>query len=241
MGRVSLAQLEKPLKKNLLLRLIVFGGCNQIFLAALLFFPGTLDLDFPPGWRFLVVNLLATVIFCAYFYRHDPEFLARRLLRREKFGVQKIIMLLLKVVSVLAWLLCAFDHHCGWTRMYLTPVPWGVSVLALGGYAACYLLFIPVFNANRFAASVIRTETGQTVADSGPYRLVRHPMYSVSLATWVWIPLSLGSLLALSALPLIALLIIWRLLQEEKILRRDLPGYAEYCRRTRYRLIPGVW
>jgi protein-S-isoprenylcysteine O-methyltransferase Ste14 len=66
-------------------------------------------------------------------------------------------------------------------------------------------------------------------------------MYSVSLATWVWIPLSLGSLLALSALPLIALLIIGRLLHEEKILRRDLPGYGEYCRRTRYRLIPGVW
>lgn len=231
--------LERPLTNNLLPRVIALSLINQIVLAALLFSPGTLD--FPQGWAFLIVNLLTAAIFCAYFYRRDPELLARRLLRREEFGPQKFIMVLMRIVSVLAWLLCAWDHRCGWTRTYLLPVPWEVSALALVGYAACYWLFVPVFNANRFAASVIRTETGQTVADSGPYRLVRHPLYSVSLAVWVWIPLSLGSLVALSALPLIALLIIGRLLHEEKILRRDLPGYAEYCRRTPYRLIPGVW
>lgn len=234
-----LLKLERPLTHHLLPRLVLFGLVNQIALAALLFIPGTPE--FPRGWALLILNVVVTVVFCAYFYRRDPEFLARRLLRREKFGAQKFIMFLLRVFSVFAWLLCSFDHRCGWTQMYLTPVPLWVSALALGGYAASYLLFIPVFNANRFAASVIRTEAGQTVADRGPYRLVRHPMYAVSLAVWLWIPPALGSLFGFAAVPLIGLVIIWRLLHEEKILRRELPGYTEYCGRTVYRLVPGVW
>lgn len=231
--------MEKPLTKNLLPRLIFFNLYGQAALAVLLLVPGTPD--FPQGWAFLIVNLVVAVIFCAYFYRHDRELLARRLLRREPFGAQKFIMLLVKIVCVMGWLICAFDHRFGWTRTYLTPVPWWVSAPALIAYAGCSLLFIPVFRANRFAASIIRTETGQTVADHGPYRLVRHPMYAASLAAWVWVPPALGSLAGLAAVPLIALLLACRLLHEEKVLRRDLPGYAEYCRRTLCRLVPGVW
>ena len=108
-------------------------------------------------------------------------------------------------------------------------------------YAGSYLLLIPVCNANRFAATIIQTEAGQTVADQGPYRLVRHPMYSVSLVIWLWIPLALGSFVLLPAVALIAPVLVLRLLNEEKMLRHELPGYAEYCRRTPWRLIPSVW
>jgi protein-S-isoprenylcysteine O-methyltransferase Ste14 len=120
-------------------------------------------------------------------------------------------------------------------------MPWWLTVLALFGYAGYYLLSIPVFKANRFVASVIQTETGQTIADCGPYRWVRHPMYATSLAQWSWGPLALGSLIALPIAALMVPLIVWRLLNEEKILQRDLPGYSKYCRRTPYRLIPFVW
>jgi len=98
-----------------------------------------------------------------------------------------------------------------------------------------------VLNANRFAASIIQIEAGQVVADTGPYRLVRHPLYAVSLAVWFWIPLALGSWVALPVTLLIIPFLVWRLLNEEEMLRRDLPGYAEYCQRIRYRLIPMVW
>jgi len=93
-------------------------------------------------------------------------------------------------------------------------------------------------NANRFAASIIRVETGQTVADRGPYRVVRHPMYTVAVLTWVWVPLVLGSFIALPAVVFMMVLFVWRLLNEERILRKELPGYVEYCQPTPYRLIP---
>lgn len=120
-------------------------------------------------------------------------------------------------------------------------MPWWLSVLALLFNAVCYLLYIPVYNANRFAASIIQIEAGQTVADRGPYRLVRHPMYALALLVWLWIPLALGSFVMLPLVVLIAAVLVLRLRNEDKLLRRELPGYAEYCQRTRWRLIPFVW
>jgi protein-S-isoprenylcysteine O-methyltransferase Ste14 len=231
--------LEPPSTKNLLRRLIVFGLISQIVVLALLMVPG--GVDYWQGWTFVVVNFAASVVFVTYYYRHDRELLARRMLRQETVRTQKIIMFILKQVSVLFYVFCGLDHRFGWSREWLAPVPGWLSVAALPGYVVCFFLFVPVMNANRFAASVIQMESGQFVADSGPYRLVRHPMYSVALAVWVWIPLALGSWLALPViLPMLALL-VWRLLDEEKMLLRELPGYAEYCQRTPWRLVPHVW
>ena len=231
--------MENQPTKNLLTRLIGWSLVQQIALVILLFVPGTVH--FWQGWAFLAVNAAAAMVFCTYFYRHDRELLARRLLRREKVVAQKFIMLLLKIVAVTSYVLCGLDHRLGWSQKYLTPVPWWLTVLALLGYAGCYLLFIPVFNANRFAASVIQTEAGQTIADRGPYRWVRHPMYAVSLAVWFWLPLALGSFIALPVAALMVPVIVMRLLNEEKVLQRDLHGYSDYCQRTPYRLIPMVW
>lgn len=231
--------MENSPTKNLLARLISWGLVSQVALVVLLFVPGTLK--FWQGWAFTAVNLAVMLVFGAYFYKRDPQFLARRLLRKEKIGAQIFIMLLLKNVSVIFYLLCGLDNRFGWSRTFLAPVPWWLTSLALLLYAGSYLLLIPVGNANRFAASIIQVEAGQTVADQGPYRLVRHPMYSVSLLVWLWLPLALGSFVALPAVALMVPILILRLLNEEKILRRDLPGYAEYCQRTRYRLIPFVW
>ena len=221
------------------MRLIGWMLIQQTALVILLFVPGTWH--YWQGWTFMGVNLVVAIVFCTYFYRYDRELLARRLLRKEKVIAQQFIMFLMKIVSVVFYVLCGLDNSLDWSQTCLTPVPWWLTVLALIGYAGCYLLFIPVFNANRFAASVIQTEAGQTVADQGPYRWVRHPMYAVSLAVWFWLPLALGSLIALPVAALMAPVIVLRLLNEEKVLQRDLPGYSEYCRRTPYRLIPFVW
>lgn len=212
---------------------------QQIVLAVLLFVPGTMD--FWQGWVFMVVSAAVTLVFCTYLYRHDREALARRMLRKEKITAQKIILFLMKELSVIFYLVCGLDNRLGWSRNYLAPVPWWLTALALLGYAGCYLLFIPVMKANRFAASIIQIETGQTIADNGPYRLVRHPMYAVGIVLWLWMPLALGSMVALPVAVLIIPVLMWRLLNEEKILRRELPGYVEYCQRTPYRLIPSVW
>jgi protein-S-isoprenylcysteine O-methyltransferase Ste14 len=231
--------LENQPTKNLLTRLIGWGLIQQITLVILLFVPGTLR--YWQGWAFSAVNFAVALIFCTYLYRCDREVLARRMLRKEKIVAQKIILFLMKEVSVVFYIVCGLDNRFGWSRNYFAPVPWWLTALALLGYAGCYFLFIPVLNANRFASSIIQIEAGQTVADTGPYRLVRHPMYAVGIVLWFWMPLALGSFTALPLVALIIPILIWRLLNEEKILRRELPGYAEYCRRTPYRLIPFVW
>lgn len=212
---------------------------SQVALAAFLFVPGTLK--FWQAWAFMIVNLAVMICFCAYFYRRDPEFLARRLLRKEKVGAQKFLMFLLRNVAVISYVLCGLDNRFGWSRNYLAPVPWWLTSLALLLYAGSYLLFIPVCNANRFAASIIQVEAGQTVADRGPYRFLRHPMYSVSLLIWLWIPPALGSFVVLPVVMLTIPILVLRLLNEERVLRRELSGYPEYCQRTPWRLIPFVW
>ena len=224
---------------SLLSRLIRVGLIGQLVLAICLLGPGTIY--FWQAWAFMAVTFGLTFFFCAYYYRRDPEFLARRLLRKEKIRTQKRVMFLARNVSVIFYVLCGLDHRLGWSRTCFAPVPWWLTSLALLFYAGSYLLLIPVCSANRFAATVIQIEAGQTVADRGPYRLVRHPMYSVSLLIWLWIPPALGSFVLLPAVAFIVPILVLRLLNEEKMLRRDLPGYADYCRRTRYRLIPFVW
>jgi protein-S-isoprenylcysteine O-methyltransferase Ste14 len=220
--------------------MIRLGFAGQLLLAALLLgSAGTLK--FWRGWAFIAVNLAATLCFCIYFYKHDPQLLERRMLRREKSKAQKIIVLLLKLLSVPAYMLPGLDFRFGWSRSYMGPVPWWLTLLALVLVPATYLLFFWVLKANRFAASIIQVEPGQTVTDAGPYRIVRHPMYSSSVILWLAAPLALGSFVALPVFVLIIPILVFRLLDEEKILRRDLPNYSEYCQRTRYRLVPFVW
>lgn len=163
------------------------------------------------------------------------------MLTREKVRAQKIIMLLWKLLAVPAYLLAGFDHRFGWSRQYFIPVPGWLTALALLLIAAGYLLFYLVMKANRYAASIIQLESGQTVTDTGPYRFVRHPMYLGFLILWLAAPLALGSFVTVPVFALALPLLVFRLLNEEKFLRRELPGYAEYCRCTRCRLIPFVW
>ena len=242
-GRLLL-QLTTPIitpdGKNLLPRLVRRGFVGQLLLTALVLgAAGTLK--FWQAWAFLAVNLAATLGFCIYFYQHDRERLARRMLTKEKVGSQKFIMLLWKLLSVPAYLLPGLDHRFGWSRAVVGPVPWWLTLLALLLIVAGHLLFFWVMKTNRFAASIIQVESGQTVTDTGPYRHVRHPMYSGFLLLWLAAPLALGSFVAVPVFALAMPLLVFRLLNEEKILRRELPGYAEYCQRTPYRLIPFVW
>lgn len=229
-----------PPSRNLILRLVRRGVVGQLAMAAMLFVPaGTLK--YRPGWAFLIVNLLSSLLLCVYFYQHDPQLLERRLLTREKVRAQKFIMSLVKGFYGLAFILPGFDFRFGWTNQWTGPLPRWLMVSALLLVPVGYGLFVAVMRANRFAASIVQIETGQSVADAGPYRFVRHPMYAGGVLLWLATPLALGSLVALPAFALLIPLFILRLLNEEKILRRELPGYAEYCRRTPCRLVPFVW
>jgi protein-S-isoprenylcysteine O-methyltransferase Ste14 len=130
----------------------------------------------------------------------------------------------------------AFDHRFAWS-----PVAPIVSIIANVMIVLSFLLFFAVMNANPYAASTIRVEKGQPVVSTGLYAYVRHPMYSGALLLLAAMPLALGSWWsALLVVPFFPVL-VWRILDEEIFLRENLPGYAEYMQRVRYRLVPWVW
>jgi protein-S-isoprenylcysteine O-methyltransferase Ste14 len=135
-----------------------------------------------------------------------------------------------------AIVLSALDHRYGWSPVSASVTIFGNVLIVLS-----FLFIFWVVRVNSYAASNVRVEKGQTVIDSGPYAYVRHPMYAGAIWLFVAIPLALGAwwwtLLTILCLPVL----LWRLLDEERILRRDLRGYAEYSQRVRYRLIPYLW
>ncbi len=135
----------------------------------------------------------------------------------------------------------ALDYRMRWSRTLLGEVPLWLNLLADALVLIGILLVNWVIGVNRFASKTVRLESGQKVVSTGPYRLVRHPMYSANLVVWIATPLALGSWVAWPfSLPLIPIYVL-RLLNEEGFLRDQLPGYLEYCQKTRFRLVPFVW
>ena len=229
-----------PDGKSLLSRMVRYGLLAVLVPVAMLFIPaGTLK--FWQGWAFLAVCLVNAVLLVICFYKRDPQLIERRLLKREKIREQQLIQKLGRPIFFAAFLLPGLDYRFGWSRAHPGPVPLWLTLLALALALGAQLLIFWVMNVNRYAARIIQVEAGQTLAATGPYRFVRHPMYLGLVVTWLAAGPALGSFVAAPAFALFVPLTIFRLLNEEKILNRDLPGYAEYCQRTRYRLVPGVW
>jgi protein-S-isoprenylcysteine O-methyltransferase Ste14 len=175
-------------------------------------------------------------IFIAYMSRHDPQFLARRAKVREKERAQRSIQIWGANVLVAALILPGIDHRFGWS----IP-PLAVQVAAMVLALLSYLGILRVFLENRWAGRTVETFAEQKVIATGPYAIVRHPMYTGVLALFLATPVALGSWWA--TLPVIALFpfSVLRIRNEEAVLLRELPGYEEYRRKVRYRLIPLVW
>lgn len=207
-------------------------------MAALLFAPaGTLD--YWQGWLFFAVFVGCTVPLGIYFVIHDPALVERRMtvgLAAEQEPAQKIAIGIVCVALVAMLIVPGFDRRWHWS-----DVPAWLTILAEVVIAASFVIFFYVMRQNSFAAATVRVERGQTVISTGLYGVVRHPMYMGTLPLMIALPLALGSWWALLPVPAIVPALIWRLIDEERVLRRDLPGYAEYCRRVRWRLVPGVW
>lgn len=227
-------------KNNLAWRLVRRGLAGPLITTALLFIPAG-SLRFWQGWVVTGLGFGALVCFGIYFHRHDPEVIGRRLLRKEKLDEQRRIIALWRILGASSLVLAGLDHRLGWSGTLLSPVPLWLELLSMALIFAAYILHFEVLKANRFAASVIQIEAGQSVSAAGPYGLIRHPMYLGFAVIALFTPLALGSFIALPCGVLIIGIIICRLLNEEKFLRRDLAGYPDYCRQTRHRLIPFVW
>jgi len=207
-------------------------------MAALLFLPaGTLA--YWQAWVFFVLFVTASSAIGVYLAIHNPILLERRMNVgpvAEKEKSQKIISFFALLGFTALLVFPALDYRFGWS-----PVPPYVSVAGNILVLLGFLLTFVVILENSYAASTIQVAEGQKVVSTGLYAHVRHPMYAGVIPMLVGMPLALGSWWGLFGLILIVPALIWRLLDEEKFLHKNLPGYTAYTQKVRYRLIPFVW
>lgn len=191
------------------------------------------------GWACLAAFFIPASIISVWVARNDPALLERRLkagAKAEKERGQKIVQSMTAVVFLADFVLPAFDHRFGWSRV---PAPAAIAgdMMMLAGFAIVFV----VFRENSFTSGIIEVAENQRVISTGPYALVRHPMYVGGLIMLFGIPLALGSWWGvLVNLPMTGA-IVWRLLDEERFLAKKLHGYQEYCEKVRWRLIPFLW
>lgn len=214
------------------------GVSGLVFFIALIFLTaGTWE--YWQGWVFLAVFAASTTAFTIYLAIYDKPLLERRMKAgpwHEQERSQQVIVSLVFVAFFAFMILPILDYRYGLSR-----VPAWVSLVGNAIIVLSYLAIFRVIRANSWAASNIRVEVDQRVIDTGPYAYVRHPMYAAAIWLFVGIPLALGSWWSVALLILFLPVLLWRLLDEENILARNLSGYTEYMSRVKYRLIPRVW
>lgn len=231
---------ESTSKSSLLARILVRFALVLILLGVILFVPaGTIR--YWQGWVYLAILGLPSFTIYLYFLKHDPQLVERRLRGRELESRQKWIMYGSAPIFLAVFLLPGLDFRWGWSRAWAGSGPPWLTLLAQAVALSGMLMTGWVVSVNRYAARTIRVEDGQKVISGGPYRFVRHPMYTGMLLLGLSTPLALGSTITLPAFALILPFLALRLLNEEKVLRARLSGYTEYCQKTRWRLIPFVW
>jgi protein-S-isoprenylcysteine O-methyltransferase Ste14 len=224
----------RSLNAQALLSLVVLA----VVMGLLLFIPaGTMH--YWQAWVYLSIFTGASSLTTLYLMKKDPALLKRRMRggpTAEKRGTQKLIMLCTSIGFIALLVVPALGHRFGWSAVPLSCVIVG-DVLVVTGF---YFIFL-VYKENPFTSATIEVVEGQKVISTGPYAIVRHPMYASAMLYLVGTPLALGSYWGL--LPIVAMLpfLIWRLYDEESLLARNLSGYTEYQKKVRHRLIPFIW
>ena len=221
--------------KKLFWSAIIKFTAGVLLVGALIFLPaGTLR--FPGGW--LLMGILFVPMFLAglVMMAKDPNLLRSRLKAKEKESGQDLVIKLSGLMFLVGFILAGLDHRFGWSKLPMT-----VNYIGAGLFLTAYVLYAEVLRENAWLSRTIEVQQGQTVVSTGLYGIVRHPMYAATLLLFQSMPLVLGSIPAFLVFLCYPAIIARRILGEEEILKRDLPGYAEYLHKVRWRLIPYIW
>lgn len=191
------------------------------------------------GWIYISIFMGASVLTTLDLVRRDPALLERRLRggpTAERRPAQRIIMAFTSIGFTALLIVPALDHRFGWSHVPTGVVIAGDALVALG-----FLFIAIVYRVNTFTAATIQVAKDQTVISTGPYAIVRHPMYASALLYLGGTPPALGSWWGFIAIAAMVPFLVWRLVDEERMLAAELRGYPEYMQRVRHRLVPFIW
>ena len=220
---------------KLLIEALIKFFCGLLMVGILIFLPaGTLYYTY--GWLLIVLLFVPMLLAGFVMLAKSPAFLKKRLDVKEKQGAQKGVVAVSGLLFIVGFVVAGLDFRFGWSHMST----W-VVVIASVLFLVAYALYAEVMRENAYLSRTIKVEEGQTVVDTGLYGIVRHPMYAVTILLFLMIPLILGSWYALIAFLFYPAVIVVRLKDEEDLLTRELPGYAEYKQKVKYRIIPFIW
>lgn len=210
------------------------GAGILLLLGILLLSAGTLE--YWQAWIYLVVLFLMMSLVLAYLFVKDPGLLERRMKMKEKHAEQALIVKIGSICYLLVFLIPGLDRRFAWSQIPVAIVTLADFIVLIG-----YGLIIFVLKENSYASRIIEVEKGQRVITTGPYAVIRHPMYLGALIMLLFTPMALGSWWAvLFALPMVAVMVA-RIRNEEQVLAKELEGYLKYMQIIKYRLIPGLW
>ena len=222
------------------LNIKAFAGILQLFIVlALTIFLPAWTLDYWQAWIVVAVFFACTIAVTVYLMKNDPKLLERRVkagVGAEQQRSQNIIQAFAALVFIAIFVVSVLDHRFGWSTVPLSLIALGDFLIVIG----YYLVFL-VFKENSFASGTIEVGAEQKVIATGPYALVRHPMYIGALVMLIGVPLALGSWWGLITIVPMVLVLVARLLDEEKFLAKNLAGYEEYQGKVRYHLLPLIW
>jgi protein-S-isoprenylcysteine O-methyltransferase Ste14 len=228
------------MNENASIKSRAFGGLFFLMVTMGIFlFVSAGTLNYWQGWIWLLIFCGSSGLITFFLIKHDPALLERRLRagpKGEKQLIQKKIIGVARIIFLGILVIPGLDHRFSWSQVPLWLVIFSDFMAAIGFY-----IIFRVFKENSFTSAVIEVAKDQRVISTGPYQIVRHPMYSGALLMILFAPLALASFWGLLCIPPFIAIIVLRLLEEEKFLVASLPGYGEFRKKTTYRLIPGIW
>ena len=221
------------------MKLLINGLIKLIFgiaLIGLMLFLPAQTWNYFGAWLFCGVLFIPVIIMGVIMYLKAPSLLEKRLSNKEKEATQKGVIALSGLMFIGGFLLSSFDFRFGWSH-----VPTWATIAAAVVFLAGYGMFAKVTRENAYLSRTVEVQEGQKVVSTGLYGVVRHPMYFATLLMFLPIPLVLQSFWGLIPMALYPVVIVIRILNEEKVLEEGLEGYSEYKKRVKYRLIPFIW
>ena len=206
-----------------------------VLVGVLIFIPaGTIN--YLKGWIFMTVLFIPMFIAGIIMMIFNPRLLASRLNAKEKQKEQSIVIKLSGLMFIIGFIIAGLDYRFNWFKLPLV-VTYISSIIFITGYG----IFAEVLRENTYLSRTIKVDKDQQLIDKGLYGLIRHPMYFATILLFLSMPLILGSIFSfiifLIYIPLIAI----RVVNEEKVLEKELNGYIEYKKKVKYRIIPFIW